>query len=217
MGLGPVDRRRRRSRQIRGRLLHFITGSKVNKLQMDGEMKNDSGKVTQDMDQGNCESSVDSFSLESLVKDINKIVRCIGSMVNKFEDLNKRVQLMEKKLKKYQQYKDYKFKIPTEEKPSSKVHIPPAFPEKFDHAVFCKWVKDVELYFESGCVSEHEKVKHVVCTLPRDGEAFKWWQGIQELSNTVDKIHVIRWNEMKRLVINKFLCPKIGLIANKTS
>ncbi|KAL7612281.1 hypothetical protein Lser_V15G09469 [Lactuca serriola] len=174
---------------------------------MVGEMKNDSGKVTQDMDQGHCESSVDSFSLDSLVKDINNIVRCIWPMVNKFEDLSKRVQLMEKKLKKYQQYKDYKFEIPTEEKPSSnnpKVLIP-AFPEKFDCAVFCQWVKDVELYFESGCVSEYEKVKHVVCTLPHDGEAFKWWQGIQELSNTVDKIHVIKWNEMKRLVINKFL------------
>lgn len=132
-------------------------------------------------------------------------------MANKFEDLGKRIQLMEKKLKKYQQYQEYKFEFPKEEKPSSnnpKVHIP-AFPEKFDRAVFCKWVKDVELYFESGCVLEHEKVKHVVCTLPRDGETFKWWQGIEELSKTVDKIHVIKWNEMKRLVVYKFLCPKI--------
>ncbi|CAH1446843.1 unnamed protein product [Lactuca virosa] len=42
---------RRRSRQIRGRLLHVITASKVNQPQIDGEKKTGSGNEPQDMDQ----------------------------------------------------------------------------------------------------------------------------------------------------------------------
>ncbi|CAI9262434.1 unnamed protein product [Lactuca saligna] len=210
MGLGPVDRRRRRSRQIRGRLLHFITGSKVNKLQMDGEMKNDSGKVTQDMDQGNCESS----TTLTLVNDLNKCMRDVWSISNMIESLGACVEYMDEELPKYL----YKVHHPLEmiqfpeEKPRSikPESLLPIFNEDFDEDEFYYWIEDVESGFEYCDVAMDKQVEVVVrCTLPLEGEAFKWWQGIQELSKTVDGKNSIGWNEMKNLFMSKYLYPKI--------
>ncbi|CAH1445515.1 unnamed protein product [Lactuca virosa] len=199
--------RRRRSRQIRGRLLHVITGSKVNKLQMDVEKKNDSGEVTQDMDQGHCESS----TTLTLVKDLNKFLRDVRSMSKMHESLGTCVEYMEEELPKYLYKVHCSFEIREDDEPRSlkPESFLPTFSEDFDHDEFCYWIKDVESGFEYCDVAEDEEVEVVVrCTLPRDGEAFKWWQGIQELSKKVDEKHPIGWDEMKRLFMAKYLFPK---------
>ncbi|CAI9261975.1 unnamed protein product [Lactuca saligna] len=215
MGLGPVDRRRRRSRQIRGRLLHFITGSKVNKLQMDGEMKNDSGKVTQDMDQGNCESSVDSATRASLVNNINKIKSVVESLSNRLEGLGTCVETIEKGLKKYNREPDPDFRLDLKPSSLDPVDLLPSFPDKFDLNVFCNWVERVETCFSYYFFSEAEKAELVARTLPQEGEAFRWWQGIQNESMQVDE-RPFDWSEMKLLFLDEFVSPKC-LEANKKS
>ncbi|CAI9301171.1 unnamed protein product [Lactuca saligna] len=208
---------RRSSRQIRGRLLHVITASKVNQPQMDGEKKTGSGNEPQDMDQDqvNHGSSVgvdvESAALALLANNINKIMRCIGPMVNKLEDLDKRVELMETGLKEYLE-KQAKLH-PTREKPppyNPDIRFP-TFPEKFDCDVFRKWVKEVELYFEYYRVPGYQQFELVVASLPQEGEVFQWWQDINELC-TKTRLHLLKpigWKEMKRLVMHKFLRPML--------
>ncbi|KAL7582350.1 uncharacterized protein LOC111901633 isoform X1 [Lactuca sativa] len=176
---------------------------------MDGEKKNGSGNETQDMDQdeGQLESSVDNFSLNTLAKDINKIMRCTGSLVNKFEDLGTRLQRIDAELKKYQPKPTPE--IPTEEKPSPydpNIRLP-TFPDNFNLDVFCNWVKEIEFYFEYYCVPEHEKIDLVANTLPLEGEAFQWWQDIQQLNKKLYKNYHIQWTGMKMLFMDKFLSP----------
>ncbi|CAH1446841.1 unnamed protein product [Lactuca virosa] len=166
------------------------------------------GNEPQDMDQdqGHHGSSVDFFSLNTLANDIN---RCIGPMVNKLEDLGTRLKHIEVEVNKYAPMQDNVVEIPTEEKPShynTNIGLP-TFPEKFNLDVFCKWVKELELYFEYHCVAQPEQVELVVSTLPQEGEAFKWWQDIQKLNEKVYKNDPIWWAEMKVLFMDKFLSP----------
>ncbi|KAL7582569.1 uncharacterized protein LOC111902195 [Lactuca sativa] len=185
---------------------------------MDGEKKTGSGNEPQDMDQdqGHHGSSVDVESaLALLANDINKIMRCIGPMVNKLEDLDKRVELMETGLKEYQEERVDLH--PTREKPppfNPDIRFP-TFPEKFDCDVFRKWVKEVELYFEYYHVPGYQQFELVVASLPQEGEVFQWWQDIKELCTRtrLPLLIPIGWNEMKRLVMHKFLRPML----NKTS
>nr|KAJ0187426.1 hypothetical protein LSAT_V11C900464330 [Lactuca sativa] len=135
--------------------------------------------------------------------------RCIGPMVNKLEDLGTRLKHIEAELNKYAPTQDDVVEIPTEKKPShynTNIGLP-TFPEKFNLDVFCKWVKELELYFEYHCVARPEQVELVVSTLPQEGEAFKWWQDIQKLNEEVYKSNPIRWAEMKVLFMDKFLSP----------
>nr|KAJ0185073.1 hypothetical protein LSAT_V11C900464370 [Lactuca sativa] len=154
-------------------------------------------------------------ALALLANDINKIMRCIGPMVNKLEDLDKRVELMETGLKEYQEERVDLH--PTREKPppfNPDIRFP-TFPEKFDCDVFRKWVKEVELYFEYYHVPGYQQFELVVASLPQEGEVFQWWQDIKELCTRtrLPLLIPIGWNEMKRLVMHKFLRPML----NKTS
>ncbi|CAI9274113.1 unnamed protein product [Lactuca saligna] len=167
------------------------------------------GNETQDMDQDvrHLESRVDNFSLNTLANDINKILRCTVSLLDKFEDLGTRLQRIEAELKKYQPKP--KPEIPTEEKPppyNPNICLP-TFPDKFNLDVFCNWVKEVEFYFEYYRVPKHEKIDLVANTLPLEGEAFKWWQDIQKLNKKVYKNGPFGWTEMKMLFLDKFLSP----------
>ncbi|CAH1438973.1 unnamed protein product [Lactuca virosa] len=177
---------------------------------MDGEMKNDSGKVTQDMDQGHCESS----TTLTLVNDLNKCMSDVWSISNMLESLGACVEYMDEELPKYL----YKVHYPLEmiefpeEKPRSikPESLLPTFNEDFDEDEFYYWIEDVESGFEYCDVAVDKQVEVVVrCTLPLEGEAFKWWQGIQELSKKVDGKNSIGWNEMKNLFMSKYLYPKI--------
>ncbi|CAI9301156.1 unnamed protein product [Lactuca saligna] len=186
----PVHRRgRRRSRQITGRFLHVITGTR-HKTWM---------KIKDTL-------SRDNFSLNTLANEIN---RCIGPMVNKLEDLGTRLKHIEAELNKYAPTQDNVVEIPAEDKPSP--YDPniclPTFPDKFNLDVFCNWVKEIEFYLEYYCVARPVQVELVVSTLPQEGEAFKWWQDIQKLNEKVYKNDPITWPEMKMLFMDKFISP----------
>ncbi|CAI9301166.1 unnamed protein product [Lactuca saligna] len=90
---------RRRSRQIRGRLLHVITASKVNQPQMDGEKKTGSENEPQDMDhdQGHHDSRITS----TLVSDLNKVLSDVVSMSKTMERLGDRVVYLDEELPKF--------------------------------------------------------------------------------------------------------------------
>ncbi|CAI9274115.1 unnamed protein product [Lactuca saligna] len=190
-----------------------LQGSKVNKLQMVGEMKNDSGKVTQDMDQGHCESSVDSATWASLVNNINKIKSVVESLSNRLEGLDTCVQTIEKGLKKYNREPDPEFRLDLKPASLNPIDLLPSFPDKFDLNVYCNWVKRVETIFSYYFFSEDEKAELVARKLPHEGEAFRWWQGIQNKSMQVDE-RPFDWSELKLLILAEFVSPKC-LEANK--
>ncbi|CAH1446846.1 unnamed protein product [Lactuca virosa] len=87
---------RRRSRQIRGRLLHVITALKDNQPQMDGEKKTGSENEPQDMDhdQGHHDSRITS----TLVCDLNKVLSDVVSMSKTMERLGDRVVYLDGEL-----------------------------------------------------------------------------------------------------------------------
>ncbi|KAL7584477.1 uncharacterized protein LOC128128384 isoform X1 [Lactuca sativa] len=192
---------------------------------MDGEKKTGSGNEPQDMDQDqghHIGSSVDSLGL--LANNIKKIMNDIESMSNTLKGLDTSAHTIEERFKRYFLLPKPKPE-PVEQKKSgdgpNKVEIwrkvlLPSFPEKFDDLQgFCKWIDSVENSFGCFPLSGVDKAKLVFNTLPQEGEAFRWWQGIQNLSMQVDK-RPFTWDEMKLLFMAEFVSPEF-LVPNKKS
>ncbi|XP_042754216.1 uncharacterized protein LOC111895514 isoform X2 [Lactuca sativa] len=195
----PVHRRgRRRSQQIRGRLLHVITGTR-HKTWI---------KIKDTL-------TPDSATLALLVNNINKIKSDVESLSNRLEGLGSYVESIEKGLKKYNREPDPEFRLDLKPSSLNPIDLLPSFPDKFDLNVFCNWVTRVETCFSYYFFSEAEKAQLVARTLPQEGEAFRWWQGIQNESMQVDE-RPFDWSEMKLLFLAEFVSPKC-LEANKKS
>ncbi|XP_023747372.1 uncharacterized protein LOC111895514 isoform X6 [Lactuca sativa] len=138
-----------------------------------------------------------------------------GHLDSRLEGLGSYVESIEKGLKKYNREPDPEFRLDLKPSSLNPIDLLPSFPDKFDLNVFCNWVTRVETCFSYYFFSEAEKAQLVARTLPQEGEAFRWWQGIQNESMQVDE-RPFDWSEMKLLFLAEFVSPKC-LEANKKS
>ncbi|CAI9301165.1 unnamed protein product [Lactuca saligna] len=164
-------------------------------------------------------------SLGLLANNINKIMNDIESMSNTLKGLDTSAHTIEEHFKRYGLLPEPKPEPEPEPEPKPKpkpeVEIGPkdflpSFPEKFDGLQgFCKWIERVESNFRSFPLSGVDKAELVFNTLPQEGEVFRWWQGIQNLSKQVDN-RKFTWDEMKLLFMAEFVSPQC-LVPNKKS
>ncbi|XP_042751422.1 uncharacterized protein LOC111915525 [Lactuca sativa] len=145
---------------------------------------------------------------QSVANDINKILRVIASMSNKLEDLSSRVQHMEEELQKIQKNQP-EFPLISDEEPQEETFVPPPFPENIeDLDVFCEWVANVENFFEENMISQYKQVPLIVSTLPsEEGGVLSWWKQIYDLDYRIDKYYMIKWKEMKKMLMVRYLSP----------
>ncbi|CAH1445514.1 unnamed protein product [Lactuca virosa] len=132
------------------------------------------------------------------------------------EGLGTYVETIEGGLKKYNREPDREFRLDLKISCLDPIDdLLPSFPDKFDLNVFCNWVERVQLCFSFFSLSETEKAQVVARALPQEGEAFRWWQGIQNESMQVDD-RQFDWREMKLLFLAQFVSPKCLEANNKS-